>query len=103
MRKHTAVLTAPSIVAIVLTATPRPAAAAPYVPQSSNRAVLNFSTHWLFAGDVPGGAGQAVGLDERGFVPVSLPYYRVHPHKCGVTAAAGSAQPARCGAPPTPP
>jgi len=81
MRKHAAVLTALSIVAIVLIAPPRPAAAAPYVPQSSNRAVLNFNTHWLFAGDVPGGGGQAVGLDESGFVPVSLPYYRVHPHK----------------------
>jgi beta-galactosidase len=43
--------------------------------------VLNFNTHWLFAGEVPGGAGQAVGLDESGFVPVSLPYSRVHPHK----------------------
>jgi beta-galactosidase len=81
MRRLAAVLTALSTVALVLTANPRPAAAAPYVPQSSNRAVLNFNTHWLFAGEVPGGAGQAVGLDESGFVPVSLPYYRVHPHK----------------------
>jgi beta-galactosidase len=81
MRKLAAALTALSTIALVLTAVPRPAAAAPYVPQNSNRSVLNFNTHWLFAGDVPGGAGQAVGLDESGFVPVSLPYYRVHPHK----------------------
>src|SRR5688572_18108704 len=81
MRKSAAVLTVLSIVALVLVAAPRPAAAAPYVPQSSNRSVLNFNTHWLFAGDVPGGAGQAVGLNESGFVPVSLPYYRTHPHK----------------------
>ena len=60
---------------------PLPAAAAPYVPQQSHRALLNFNSHWLFAGDVPGGGGQAVGLDESGFVPVSLPYFRTHPHK----------------------
>jgi len=82
MRKRAAALIALSAVALMLTATPpRHAAAAPYVPQTTNRAVLNFNTHWLFAGEVPGGAGQAVGLDESGFVPVSLPYYRVHPHK----------------------
>jgi beta-galactosidase len=81
MRKLAAVLTVLSTTALVLVGAPRPAAAAPYVPQASNRAVLNFNTHWLFAGDVPGGAGQAVGLNESGFVPVSLPYYRVHPHK----------------------
>lgn len=81
MRRRAAVLTALSTIALVLAGTPRPAAAAPYVPQSSNRAVLNFNTHWLFAGEVPGGAGQAVGLDESGFAPVSLPYSRVHPHK----------------------
>src|SRR6476659_9410674 len=81
MRKYAAVLIAVCAVALTLTVTPRPAAAAVFVPQSSNRAVLNFDTNWLFAGDVPGGTGQAVGLDESRFVPVSLPYYRVHPHK----------------------
>ena len=81
MRKLAALLTALSTTALVLILAPGTAAAAPYVPQASNRAVLNFNTHWLFAGDVPGGAGQAVGLDESGFVPVSLPYFRVHPHK----------------------
>ena len=55
--------------------------AAPYVPQSSNRSVLNFNTHWLFAGEVPGGNGHAVSLDESAFVPVTLPYFRTHPHK----------------------
>src|SRR5262245_37267472 len=55
--------------------------AAGYVPQNSNRKILNFNTNWLFAGDVPGANGQIVGLDESGFVPVTLPYFRVHPHK----------------------
>ncbi len=81
MRRYAAALTALSTVVLVLGAVPQPAAAAPYVPQASNRAVLNFNTNWLFAGEVPGGAGQAVGLNESGFVPVSLPYFRVHPHK----------------------
>ena len=61
MRKLAAVLTALSTVALVLVAMPQPAAAAPYVPQSSNRAVLNFNTHWLFAGEVPGGARPSRG------------------------------------------
>src|SRR5688500_16395819 len=81
MRRLAAALTALVTTALVVIVTPQPAAAAPYVPQASNRSVLNFNTHWLFAGDVPGGAGQAVGLNESGFVPVSLPYYRTHPHK----------------------
>jgi len=81
MFRHAAALTALATMALLLTVMPGSAAAAPYTPQPSNRAVLNFNTHWLFAGEVPGGAGQAVGLDEGGFVPVSLPYYRVHPHK----------------------
>jgi beta-galactosidase len=81
MRRLASALTALCTVAFLLTVTPRPAAAAVFTPQNSNRAVLNFNTHWLFAGDVPGGNGQAVGLDESGFVPVSLPYFRVHPHK----------------------
>lgn len=82
MRRLAAALTALSTaVALVLIATPGPAAAAAYAPQPSNRATLNFNTHWLFAGEVPGGNGQAVGLDESGFVPVTLPYSRVHPHK----------------------
>lgn len=55
--------------------------AAPYAPQNSNRSALNFNTHWLFAGEVPGGNGQAVSLDESAFVPVTLPYFRTHPHK----------------------
>jgi beta-galactosidase len=55
--------------------------AAPYEPRNSNRSVLNFNTHWLFAGEVPGGNGQAVGLNESAFVPVTLPYFRTHPHK----------------------
>jgi beta-galactosidase len=76
-----AVLSTLCLVALVLIGVPQPAAAAPYTPQSSKRAVLNFNTHWLFAGEVPGGNGQAVGLDESTFVPVSLPYFRVHPHK----------------------
>ena len=82
MRKLAAVLTALSAVALMVALAPHPASwAAPYVPQNSNRAVLNFNTHWLFAGDVPGGNGQAVGLNESTFVPVSLPYFRIHPHK----------------------
>src|SRR5215211_889130 len=60
---------------------PTSAWAAPYVPQNSNRSVLNFNTHWLFAGEVPGGNGQALALDESAFVPVTLPYFRTHPHK----------------------
>ncbi|MFC7482014.1 hypothetical protein ACFQX7_20990 [Luedemannella flava] len=64
LRSLAAALTALCTVALVLVALPRPAAAAPYTSQGSNRAVLNFNTHWLFAGEVPGGAGQAVGLDE---------------------------------------
>ena len=71
-------LTTLSMVAL---APPTRSWAAPYVPQASNRAVLNFNTHWLFAGEVPGGNGQAVGLNESGFVPVTLPYFRTHPHK----------------------
>jgi beta-galactosidase len=55
--------------------------AAGYIPQNSNRKVLNFNTNWLFAGDVPGANGQIVALNESGFVPVTLPYFRVHPHK----------------------
>jgi len=55
--------------------------AASYVPQNSNRKVLNFNTHWLFAGDVPGANGQASTLDESGFAPVTLPYFRLHAHK----------------------
>ncbi len=78
MRRALVVLTSLSLLTI---APVRPAHAAPYVPQPSNRTVLNFNTHWLFNGDVPGGAGQAVGLDEAAFVPVTLPYFRVHPHK----------------------
>jgi beta-galactosidase len=58
-----------------------PAWAAPFVPQPSNRSTLNFNTHWLFSGEVPGGNGQAVALDESAFVPVTLPYFRTHPHK----------------------
>jgi beta-galactosidase len=82
MRKLTAWVTVPlTVMAIAVVATPAPAWAAPYVPQNSNRAMLNFNTHWLFAGDVPGGNGQAVGLNESMFVPVSLPYFRIHPHK----------------------
>jgi beta-galactosidase len=81
LRRVAAVATALCTVALVLIGAPGPAAAAPYTPEGSNRAVLNFNTHWLFAGEVPGAAGQAVGLDESAFVPVSLPYFRVHPHK----------------------
>src|SRR3954453_6380943 len=81
LRSLIAALTTLSTVALVLIAVPQPASAATYTPQSSNRSVLNFNTHWLFAGDVPGGAGQATGLDESAFVPVTLPYFRVHPHK----------------------
>ncbi|MEU8021862.1 glycoside hydrolase family 2 TIM barrel-domain containing protein [Micromonospora haikouensis] len=82
MRKLAAALTAlVTAAALVLIGPPGPASAAPYVPQGSNRSVLNFNTNWLFSGDVSGGAGQAVGLDESGFVPVTLPYYRTHPHK----------------------
>ena len=81
LRSLIAALTTLSTVALALVALPQSASAAPYTPQSSNRSVLNFNTHWLFAGEVPGGAGQAVGLDESVFVPVSLPYFRVHPHK----------------------
>ena len=81
MRKLAAVLTALSTVALMLAVIAATRGRRAYVPQSTNRAVLNFNTHWLFAGEVPGGAGQAVGLDESGFVPVSLPYSRVHPHK----------------------
>src|SRR6266536_2274325 len=55
--------------------------AAPNATQNSNRSALNFNTHWLFAGEVPGGNGQAVSLDESAFVPVTLPYFRTHPHK----------------------
>ncbi|MCP2328733.1 beta-galactosidase [Hamadaea flava] len=80
MRRLAAALTALCVVVVGLAAMPRPAAAA-YVPQNSNRSVLNFNTQWLFAGDVPNGSGQAVTLDESVFVPVSLPYFRVHPHK----------------------
>ncbi|NUR48337.1 MAG: hypothetical protein HOV71_09410 [Hamadaea sp.] len=81
MRRLAAALTALCIVVVGLAAMPRPAAAAVYVPQSSNRSVLNFNTQWLFAGDMPNGAGQGVSLDESTFVPVSLPYFRTHPHK----------------------
>lgn len=81
MRRLTALLTTLSCVALGLIGFAEPAAAAPYVPQNSHRAVLNFNTNWLFAGEVPGGGGQAVGLNESAFVPVSLPYFRTHPHK----------------------
>ncbi|HEX6686296.1 MAG TPA: glycoside hydrolase family 2 TIM barrel-domain containing protein [Candidatus Limnocylindrales bacterium] len=83
MRKVASVLAALALTTLSLTALAPPTAswAAPYVPQASNRAVLNFNTHWLFAGEVPGGNGQAVGLNESGFVPVTLPYFRTHPHK----------------------
>jgi len=81
MRKLVAVLTTLSVVALALVGMDSHAWAAPYVPQNSNRAVLNFNTHWLFAGEVPGGTGQAVGLNESTFVPVTLPYFRTHPHK----------------------
>jgi beta-galactosidase len=81
MRKLTAWIVTPLIVLATIAVVATPGWAAPYVPQNSNRAVLNFNTHWLFAGDVPGGAGQAVGLNESAFVPVSLPYFRLHPHK----------------------
>ncbi|MBV1853853.1 glycoside hydrolase family 2 TIM barrel-domain containing protein [Catellatospora tritici] len=69
------------VATIALVGTPSTAMAAPYVPQPSNRQVLNFDTNWLFAGDVPAGNGQAVGLSESAFVPVTLPYFRTHPHK----------------------
>jgi len=81
MRRLASALTALCTVAFLLVVSPRSAEAATYTPQNSNRAVLNFNTNWLFAGEVPGGNGQAVGLDESTFVPVSLPYFRVHPHK----------------------
>jgi beta-galactosidase len=81
MRKVIAAGLALSTIALVLVGLQQPASAAPYAPQNSNRATLNFNTNWLFAGEVPGGGGQAVGLDESGFVPVSLPYFRTHPHK----------------------
>jgi len=68
-------------VAIVIVGPGTPGWAAPYLPQNSNRVTLNFNTHWLFAGEVPGGNGQAVGLNESAFVPVTLPYFRTHPHK----------------------
>src|SRR5882757_3637415 len=52
--------------------------------EESHRRTLNFNTQWLFAGDVPGQNGQAVSPDaanESSFVPVTLPYFRLHPHK----------------------
>lgn len=81
MRRSAAILTTLSIVALMLVGTPSTSWAAPYVPQNSNRAVLNFNTHWLYAGEVPGANGQAVALNESAFVPVTLPYFRTHPHK----------------------
>jgi beta-galactosidase len=81
MRRLTAIMTTLSCAALALVGFATSASAAPYVPQNSNRAVLNFNTNWLFAGEVPGGNGQSVGLNESGFVPVSLPYFRTHPHK----------------------
>jgi beta-galactosidase len=81
MRRLTALLTTLSCTALALAGIASPASAAPYVPQNSNRAVLNFDTNWLFAGEVPGGNGQSVGLNESAFVPVSLPYFRTHSHK----------------------
>ncbi|WP_203912155.1 glycoside hydrolase family 2 TIM barrel-domain containing protein [Rhizocola hellebori] len=81
MRKLAAALTTLSTVALMLVGLPSTSWAAPYVPQASNRAVLNFNTNWLFAGEVAAGNGQAVGLNESTFVPVSLPYFRTHPHK----------------------
>ena len=53
-------------------------------PAESHRRTLNFNTQWLFAGDVPGQNGQAVSpqeSSESSFVPVTLPYFRLHPHK----------------------
>ncbi|WP_394841682.1 DUF4982 domain-containing protein [Pendulispora brunnea] len=53
-------------------------------PAESHRRTLNFNTHWLFAGDVPGQNGQVVSAQESSeasFVPVTLPYFRLHPHK----------------------
>ncbi|WP_394838076.1 DUF4982 domain-containing protein [Pendulispora rubella] len=50
----------------------------------SPRQTLNFNTEWLFAGDVPSGNGQVVSAEESSesfFVPVTLPYFRIHPHK----------------------
>src|SRR5262245_20199526 len=81
MRKLVALATALSTVVFAVVVVETAAHAAPYVPQNSNRAVLNVNTHWLFAGEVPGGNGQAVGLIESAFVPVTLPYFRTHPHK----------------------
>lgn len=80
--RHIALMTTLSLIAFVLVVIPTAAAwAAPYVPQNSNRSVLNFNTNWLFAGEVPAGNGQAVGLNEATFAPVTLPYFRTHPHK----------------------
>jgi len=50
-------------------------------PEALHRKRLDFDTHWLFAGELPGDDGQAVGLDESAFVPVTLPYFHVNPHK----------------------
>ena len=69
MRRLAALLTALSTTALVLVATPLPAAAATYVSQDSNRVAMNFNTHWLFAGDVPTGNGQAVGLNRPTLCP----------------------------------
>ena len=65
MRKVAVALAALALttLSIVALAPPTRSWAAPYVPQASNRAVLNFNTHWLFAGEVPGGNGQAVQDD----------------------------------------
>ncbi|MEU9887534.1 glycoside hydrolase family 2 TIM barrel-domain containing protein [Sphaerisporangium sp. NPDC051011] len=82
MRKPLGLLAVLSLIITVLVGgVAAPSFAAVYVPQNSNRAVLNFNTHWLFAGEVPAGDGQATGLDESAFVPVTLPYFRTHPHK----------------------
>ena len=81
IQKIISFVSALAILSVTLAGTVSTVRAAGYISQPSNRVVLNFNTHWLFAGDLPGANGQAVGLDESTFVPVTLPYFRIHPHK----------------------
>lgn len=81
VRKIISFVSAFAILSVTLAGTASTVQAAGFVSQPSNRVVLNFNTHWLFAGDLPGANGQAVGLNESAFVPVTLPYFRIHPHK----------------------